>query len=184
MSRGSVLGLDLSLRATGFAAMSMDGKRVVTTKMACPKLVSRFASYTQLLDELFQWWPNDCQLVAIEAYSFASRGSAILTLVELGTWVRQRLWKENIPFVEIAPATLKAWVTNGVPHADKLRMRECAQKKWGKKFPEEWDDNVVDAYCLAQMARYTLDPKLRTPEEARRFSKLVIVGGSNAAEPF
>lgn len=170
MSSRTVLGLDLSLRATGMVMLT--GKRVRTAEVYKPvaqKDQARFYRYAEITRAVgLLIADRNADLVVIESYSMASRGSSYIQLVELGAWVRGLLWRKSLSFAEVPPATLKAWVTDGVPHADKLRMKEHALRKWSAA-KDNWDDNVMDAFCLAQLGMQLLQGT-----EDKRLKRLVV----------
>lgn len=83
-------------------------------------------------------------VVMIEGYAFANRDSLAM-MVEIGTLIRDRLWKSGFQWVDVAPTQLKKFVL-GKGAGKKDQMRLGVYKRWG--FEHE-SDNVVDAYGLA-----------------------------------
>jgi Holliday junction resolvasome RuvABC endonuclease subunit len=70
-------------------------------------------------------------------------------LGELGGLVRLVLHDAGIPFVVVAPKSLKQFVSSD-GSATKELMREAVLKKWGMDFEQ---DDECDAFGLAQLAR-------------------------------
>ncbi len=138
----NILGLDLSLTATGIA--EPDG---------CPQT---FKSAHRGVDRLVDIrnavisWARTCRvdLVALEGYSFASKGSGIYQIAELGGVVRVALHEHDIPLVVIPPACVKKYAT-GSGLANKLQVALAAQKRLKV---EVADDNAADAAWLRAMA--------------------------------
>lgn len=132
--RPRVLGLDLSLTATGYALP--DGQ---TGTFKGP-------------------WKGDWRLVAIktavgghaDSIDLAVlegpvvRSSAAVSIGMVHGAVRMVLMELGIPYVVIPPATLKAYAT-GKGNADKTAMAIAALKRAGREFA---DDNQTDAFWL------------------------------------
>lgn len=83
-------------------------------------------------------------LVTIEGYAMNNR-SSLVTLVEIGTLIRDRLWKSGFQYVDVAPTQLKKFVL-GTGAGKKDEVRLGVYKRWGF---EDRSDNVIDAYVLA-----------------------------------
>jgi Holliday junction resolvasome RuvABC endonuclease subunit len=129
-----ILGLDLSLTATGYALP--DGQ---TGTFKGP-------------------WKGDWRLVAIKT-AVAGRADSIDLAVIEGPVVRSSaavaigmvhgavrtvLMELGVPYVIVPPATLKAYAT-GKGNADKTAMAIAALKRAGREFA---DDNQCDAWWL------------------------------------
>lgn len=85
-------------------------------------------------------------LVVVEGYGYANTHTLAL-LVELGAMVRHACIYTKVPYIDVAPTTLKKFVT-GKGSGKKDQMRLAVYKKWGY---EHDSDNVVDAYALARL---------------------------------
>ena len=85
------------------------------------------------------------EFVVIEGYAFQSRKAAILA--ELGTMIRMRVHRAGFPFVSVAPATLKKFVT-GSGNANKRLMKHETDERWG--FTSKSHDEI-DAFGLAKL---------------------------------
>jgi crossover junction endodeoxyribonuclease RuvC len=96
-------------------------------------------------------------MVVIEGYSYASRGS-IVQLVELGTVVRYFLLQNDFVYREIAPNTLKKFVT-GKGNAKKETMMLEVYKRWGV---DPTTNNIADAVGLAYLGA-ALHGKVKMP---------------------
>jgi hypothetical protein len=144
-----VVGLDLSLRATGIA----DGTTpfLLTSKLrGVERLVELRVRVLQRCVDIYPHTAN-ADLVVIEGYSFNSRVGGE-HLGELGGVVHVALYEAGIPFVEVPPAALKKFATDK-GNANKLAMGIAASKA-GYVGPD--DDNCIDAWWLRQMGLYAL----------------------------
>lgn len=133
-SRPRIIGLDLSLTATGYALP--DGQ---TGTFKGP-------------------WKGDWRLVAIRTAVAGHADSVDLAVLEgpvvrssaavaigmVHGAVRTALMELGVPYVIIPPATLKAYAT-GKGNADKTAMAIAALKRAGREFA---DDNQCDAWWL------------------------------------
>lgn len=136
-----IVGLDLSLRATGYA--DENGAIVVSTKL---RGMERLASLRTILTR----YPAD--LVILEDYAFSRADAHAHALGELGGVVKLALHEAGVPTVLVGPSALKKWLT-GKGNANKLAMGMAAQRA-GYDGPE--DDNAVDAWALRQMGLYAV----------------------------
>jgi len=87
--------------------------------------------------------------VFIEGYSFMSKGRSIFNLGELGGIFRLLLAKKWGGYYEIAPTSLKKFIT-GKGNSKKQIMLEQTYRKYGLGSETLKDDNQVDAYGLAR----------------------------------
>lgn len=129
-----VLGLDLSITATGVALP--DGK--LLTIKATSGGDHRLVRIEQFLRAI----PIGVDLAVIEDLPTQAMSAGITGMVH-GV-VRATLINLGIPYVLITPATLKAFAT-GKGNADKTAMALAAFKRAGLEFG---DDNQCDAFWL------------------------------------
>lgn len=139
MTAPLVVGVDLSLTATGIAGLV--GGTTIRTDAAHP-IESRLQAIRNRVSEL----AAHAELVVIE--DFVTRSPAASTLGMVHGIVRVRLREDGIPFVLVPPATLKKYVT-GKGNAKKDDMRMETFKRFGLEFN---DDNQCDAHGLRAMA--------------------------------
>lgn len=138
----NLIGLDLSLTATGVCT-GADDARTISVKS---KGMRRLVEIREALCSAGGLAAAD--LVVIEGYSYAS-GHQAHQMGELGGWIRLNLHMADIPYVEVAPATLKKFAT-GKGNAGKDQMVATAARSG---CPAD-DNNAVDAWWLYQMALY------------------------------
>lgn len=152
-----VIGLDLSLTATGFA----DGTTTITITSGS----SGMARLQSLRDQIV----NRCRharLVAVEGYSMgtARQPSRAHALGELGGVIRLALWEEGVDYIDVSPASLKKYAT-GHGNAAKDEVLASAIRRLGY---EGHDHNQADALWLRAMALDALGtPAVAVPASHR-----------------
>jgi Holliday junction resolvasome RuvABC endonuclease subunit len=141
--RVSILALDLSLTATGWAT-SIDEYGVWRSGdlRGTDRLIN-LAGW--LHDTLLETEP---ELVVIEGYSYGSKGRAVFDIAEWGGVARYILSDNWHEFAVIRPATLKKFAT-GKGNSPKPTMRMELYKRAGIDVS---DDNAVDALWLLAAA--------------------------------
>lgn len=158
-----VVGMDLSLTAAGFC----DASSPYTLKTDHLRGCERIATIRDHVLGFVR--ANDDPLVMLEGYSFASKGTAVINLGELGGVVRLALHEAGITVVEVAPSALKLFGT-GKGNANKVAMGMAAQRN-GYTGPE--DDNAIDAWWLRQFGLYgTPEGPATTEYRTRAFDKV------------
>jgi len=139
------IGLDLSTK-TGFVALDSDGNvleaREITTELTgTPRMVELSHAIWGAIDTGDE--------IALEGFSYGSKGRGVDFQYGLGWIVRSKLYEWGYEGVEVAPTQVKQF-TGAKGNAKKSSVMIEAFKRWG--FQHE-SDNVVDAYVLAQMCR-------------------------------
>lgn len=132
----TVIGLDLSLTATGIAYA--DGSTTtIKTRLADGdrRLLHIQAAVTEALDP-------DTTLAVIEDLPTHAHSAGITGMVHGA--VRALLLDHDVPYVLLTAATLKAYAT-GRGNVDKTAMALAAFKRGGVEFT---DDNQCDAWWL------------------------------------
>lgn len=154
-----VLGLD-SGTLTGFAVLAAAGDVLAMGALDFTKS-PRYVRWTAMRHALGllldQYTPA---LTVIEGYGFGNQFS-LATLVEFGTMLRLVLLDRKLPFIEIPPPTLKAFVGKGSAKKDEVRLQVFQQ--WGIEHPS---NDAVDAYLSAQVARAILGYAKRTERQS------------------
>ncbi|MCM3783693.1 crossover junction endodeoxyribonuclease RuvC [Neobacillus mesonae] len=102
----------------------------------------------EIIDEIFDnLEPND--VIAIEGFSFNSKGRGIDFQFGLGHAIRLELYRQNIKWIEAAPAQVKKYAS-GKGNTNKENMIIPILRHWGF---EHNSNNVRDAFVLAHIAR-------------------------------
>lgn len=140
MSVPTIVGLDLSLTATGIAYEA--GTQTISVES---KGVRRLAEISRAVLDVVRSLPAD--LVVLEGYSYASAQVAH-QLGELGGVVRLALWSYAVPFIVVQPSSLKMYAT-GRGNAGKEEMLAAAIRRLGY---DGHDHNQADAAWLRAMA--------------------------------
>jgi Holliday junction resolvasome RuvABC endonuclease subunit len=161
----NVLGIDLSIRATGLAMLCFDDTRdslggfeLPGRKYDCLDM-DKYRYHGALavrhsITQLDRWddillpvlyWAQHAHHVVMESYSHGSVSSSMDVVHELGGIVKYNLAKTGFPKITpIAPASVKKFVT-GNGRADKFMMLTAVQKM-GLPIT---DHNMADAFGLA-----------------------------------
>ena len=150
-----VVGLDLSLSATGVALASGD-LRTITSKPDDGTVKGRADRIIDLANRIASCVWSDTDLVVVEApaVGYGRQGGEHL---RAGLWwqVATNLVLSGLDVVDVPPASLKKFAT-GKGTATKPDMRMALYQRAGI---DERDDNRVDAYFLRQAGLHLLgDP--------------------------
>lgn len=143
-----IIALDLSLSSTGFARNYGEVRvGVLTPPKGHDRGVQRLDWIRGRVRELAQ----GANLAVIEGYSYGQqRGSSLMhAMGELGGVVRLALYWLEVPFVEIAPSTLKI-IATGSGRGDKNAMLAAAIRRLDYAGS---NDNEADALWLLEAAR-------------------------------
>lgn len=156
------VGLDLSLAKTGYTVMC-DGvvgfSGLIKSQPTGDKHIDELKRLIKIVDQIEEmiYQSGKPDIVAIENLAFMARNTTALTqLSGLSYMVRQMLLDNNIPFLMVAPLTLKKFIT-GKGKGDKSLMMMTVYKDYGF---ESLDDNVCDSYGLAALSMAVLDKPL------------------------
>lgn len=146
-SKHIIAGVDPSLQKTGLIILNSKGQ-VLHEELIKPKNLKGIERLQYIRDRLIHLLKeHQVTIVAIESYSFGSRGRATFSLGELGGVLRLALLDYNYNFFDVSPSSLKSFIAeNGA--ADKVMMKEAVKIKYRLIISE---DNICDAYSLARM---------------------------------
>jgi crossover junction endodeoxyribonuclease RuvC len=153
MSEPRVVGLDLSLTATGIAPSNFPQLRItytVTTKTrGCERLAHIRDEVMKSCAPVEVWdpeWRMDAPLVVLEGYAYG-RPNQAAHLGELGGVIRLALHEAGVPYVDVPPSNLKKYAT-GKGNAGKEEVLAAAIRRLGY---EGHDNNQADALWLQAM---------------------------------
>jgi crossover junction endodeoxyribonuclease RuvC len=146
------MGLDLSLVGTGVVVLE-NGKiaeqRLIKSKPVGDKPIDEVKRIQKIVEDIEltvgEYRPG---IVVIEGLAFMARNTtALVQLSALNYLTRAMVMNYHIPFVIVAPTSLKKYATgNGIAKKDVMLIE--VYKRWGVSI---LDDNECDAYCLAQI---------------------------------
>lgn len=139
-------GLDVAT-CTGMALVGGGEDRGKTVQVPRERGFLRLQSIASDVERTLEVWQPEW--VAVEGYAYVKNVGAFVTLVEVGTVIRMTLRQLGLSWVEVPPTVLKKWTT-GKGNADKALMAESSNVRWGYR---SHSHDIVDAYCLAQMAQ-------------------------------
>jgi crossover junction endodeoxyribonuclease RuvC len=159
------VGIDPSSK-TGLVIIDKQGNIIntqdVTTKeKEDPQRFSDIAE--KIIDEL---QPND--LIAIEGFSYGSKGKGVSFQYGLGWIIRHLLLERGYEYTEVPPTSVKKFAT-GKGNTKKDEMVLPIYKKWGF---EHTSDNVRDAFVLAQMVKGIYDSSNLTEYQKEALKKV------------
>lgn len=157
--------MDLSLVGTGVVILQ-DGKLVhqelVRSKPVGDKPIDELNRIRKIVDDinkiLIEVAMPYYDIAVIEGLAFMVRNAtALVQLSALNYMTRALLADRRIPFVIVAPTSLKKYVTgNGAAKKDVMMLETF--KRWGVTMV---DDNICDGYGLAQVGLALLDGNSR-----------------------
>lgn len=156
------VGLDLSTR-TGLVILDESGN-VLTEKEITSKIKEDPQRMIDLTEQVLSHLEKD-DVIAIEGFSYGSRGKGIAFQFGYGYSVQIALYTNDFNYLIVTPSQVKKYAT-GKGNASKDNMILPIYKKWGY---EHESDNVRDAFVLAQIARAT-----KTSVELTKYQKEVI----------
>ncbi|WP_406168980.1 Holliday junction endonuclease [Streptomyces sp. NBC_00996] len=143
MSAPRVLGLDLSITATGICLPDGTTRTIKTNPKDGDRRLQQIVSEVGIaLDE--HEFGDASDLVVMEEAPPGLKGPAIKAIHMVHGAVRLRLLDFDTPYAVINPTVLKTYAT-GSTSADKTAMAMAAYKRTGREFG---DDNQCDAWWL------------------------------------
>jgi crossover junction endodeoxyribonuclease RuvC len=142
------IGLDLSLTGTGIVVLDSTGV-VITQDLiktnSKQEMEERFDNIIDQIDTIIENYKD--KIIYMEGLSFGSSGQSMLELAGLHYIVRHAFWRYKYNFTVIPPSKIKKFIT-GKGNCKKELMLLYVFKKFGVTIEE---NNIADAYCLAQL---------------------------------
>jgi Holliday junction resolvasome RuvABC endonuclease subunit len=156
-----VLGLDLSLRGAGLAAVPTrwdgDWSRIARATVGHPlrkdaSEADRIGRLVRLSGEVVAFAErHGCTSAIVEQYAFSSRHAHAHALGELGGVVRVLLTtRVRIPLDVVAPARARKLILGKLPRKDVKAATRAALTAMG--MPAEWTADEADAFVLCNHA--------------------------------
>lgn len=151
------VGVDVSLTATAMIALDINGKVVNSIRGLGYELSENATAWehTERAKLIASGVVPFCKgnpNAAIESYAFGAKGSRAYQIGELGGIIKYQLADKHHKPSYIPPSAVKKFAT-GKGNAKKVDVIIGVMKRWGYE-PEDNDDNLADAFVLAQMMRY------------------------------
>ena len=145
-------GIDPSLKGTGLVLIDENGsiikEMVYKTDKEC--YMNNEQWILDVYDQIkFIINVPRLKFVNIEGLAFSSKSTTLHERIGLLFLIKTLLFKHDIPYKQIPPTSLKKWTTTD-GFAEKWLMMAVAKCRWEIEFT---DDNICDAFCLAQLAR-------------------------------
>lgn len=153
------VGIDLSTK-TGLVILDEFGE-VHTAKEITSKIKTDPERMIDLTEKVMSH-VNDNDIIAIEGFSYGSRGRGIGFQFGYGYAVRTAMYTADRQYLIVTPSQVKKYAT-GKGNTSKDNMAVPIFKKW--EFEHE-SDNVRDAYVLAQIA-YAMHNETETTKYQR-----------------
>lgn len=147
-----MIGLDLSLTGTGIAhTHDHNGKPAIGCRTVH---TGGRRGHDRIQDILVDVAAaaRSCPHIAVVEGAFVGQNNNTVPLAELRGVVLHWLWTKGVPYVSIAPSTLKVWAAgNGA--ATKTAVREAVTADYGH-LCHVGDDNQADALALLAMGMH------------------------------
>lgn len=140
------VGIDPS-GETGLAILDKDGNYLDGFEITSDD-ANKTAKIDSIVSDILASLEFD-DVIAIEGFSFGSKGKGVDFQYGLGHAIRLELYRQGIKWLEVTPSQVKKFAT-GNGNMSKDNMVLPIYKHW--KF-EHNSDNVRDAFVLAQIAR-------------------------------
>ena len=161
-----VVGLDLSLTHTGYAILNEKGivlmSGVTKSKSCGPKPTDEAQRIVKIASDVMEkidsFLPHHGDILfVIEGLAYMAQGISLIQLSGLNYIVRSLLLELEIPFLIVAPLSLKKFIT-GFGKGDKDMMMMSVYKNYGF---ESMDNNECDAYSLAVCGLAVLEKPIK-----------------------
>lgn len=166
------LGIDLSMTGTGIAYLE-DGKLIYSETIRSKKTgdtpTDETIRLSAIVDKVFEHVSEDFDVVVLEGIAFMAKSTALAQLSGLTYMVRQRLVAMDIPFLVVAPTTLKKFITGKGNSAKDIIMLEI-YKRWGISI---LDNNQADAYALSQIGAAVMTKNYKGETYQKEVVKLI-----------
>lgn len=150
------VGIDPSTK-TGMVILDQEGNYIDGFEIIIPETDNKITKATEIVEAMLDnLEPND--VVAIEGFSYGSKGKDIDFQFGVGYAIRMELYRQEMNWIDVAPTQVKKFAT-GNHQVSKENMIIPILRHWNFEHPS---NNVRDAYVLAQIARSIKVPTVNT----------------------
>lgn len=176
-----VLGIDLSLSATGLAMISPEDDNEIYIgrtrleefiyfggnryfyrgALILPHSTNIFTRWNEILNPILEWC-DFAQHIMIEGYAFSNQHAYVRSIAEIGGIVRYHLREKGKVPIEISPSSLKKFVTN-----DGRAKKETILAAVRESIPSIHDHNMADALGLAEIGWGIYGERMEFPKFQR-----------------
>ncbi|MGW5556894.1 hypothetical protein ACWER9_06680 [Micromonospora sp. NPDC003944] len=161
MTELRMIGLDLALAAAAISwTHDHHGQAALGCRTVYTARVNRDAVDHNRIHKVLEWVAAAAKsrphLAVIEG-TFTRGGGSDIPLIGLRTVVTHWLWTQKIPYVDVAPSTLKVWATgHGATTGDnkvtKDKVRTAVVATYGRLMTiDPRDDNQCDSVALLSL---------------------------------
>jgi len=152
-----IIGLDLSLTGTGCIKLQ-DGRvisqQLIKTKPTGDNYMNGLLRLLEIRDKINI---AEVDIAVIEGMAFMARNTtALVQLAALNYFIREKLYLNKIPFIIVAPTSLKKFITSHGNAKKDVMMMET-YKRYHVTFS---DNNLCDAYGLARIGESLLNKEV------------------------
>lgn len=142
------VGIDPSTSGTGLVILDQFGKVVEAVELkAIENNDDDPKRFRDLAERIRKHLVPATDRVAIEGFSFGSRGQGVSVMYGVGWLIRDMLNENHFKWGEVPPKSLAQFIT-GNGNANKVARFEPTKEKWGF---ENKSNNIIDAHGLARI---------------------------------
>lgn len=163
------LGIDLSLVGTGIILLEkgkIKSRQLITSKPTGDLPINELKRIRKIIEEIEDIVTTEMPDIAvIEGLAFMARNTtALVQLSALNYMTRSLLFDYKIPFVIVAPTSLKKFITgNGSAKKDVMLIE--VYKRYGVSI---LNDNECDAYGLSQIGLALLNANSKNTNKKQK----------------
>lgn len=151
-----LIGIDASLRSTGYAFIDSKGVPVTDritpgTKKGSARLWHNLLNLQRILDNA------QPEVLVIEGYAMGAKGH-VFQIGEWGGTIRLEAYRRGIEVITVTPGTLK-YVATGSGAASKEQMMQACEDLFGTTIKQDDEADAFLLYCFGQALLYNKGPK-------------------------
>jgi Holliday junction resolvasome RuvABC endonuclease subunit len=163
----AVLGLDVSLRATGWCVLPSGWKPGdwSSVRSGCLTEQGKFAGQervdaivAEVMRQMMPDYEEPAEFVAIESYAFSYAANAITHVAELVGVLKHEIWRAtNLEVLPVVASSCRKTLFGKLPRMTRKEIKKHIAFEMGKMgAPLTWSEDERDAFCVANHARLVL----------------------------